>query len=84
MARKPTMDVSTYSKPANLPGFFVELMLSSLVVRSPVQGAWRKGSTGDNADACQNVSPSEQKAAVDEPLVFGNPEAIMDAIRESA
>jgi hypothetical protein len=31
MAKKPNIDMSTYSKPANLPGFFVELMSSSLV-----------------------------------------------------
>src|SRR2546425_13250749 len=30
MAKKPTIDASRYSKPANLPGFLVELMLSSL------------------------------------------------------
>jgi len=27
MAKKPTIDVSTYSTPANLPGFLVEFML---------------------------------------------------------
>src|SRR5712692_4855346 len=46
MAKKPTTDVSTYSKPANLPGFLVELMLSFLVVRGLV-----KGSTGVNGEA---------------------------------
>jgi len=30
MAKKPGMDVRMYSRPANLPGFLVELMLSSL------------------------------------------------------
>jgi hypothetical protein len=39
MAKKPGMDVSMYSKPANLPGFLVELMLSSLVVRGLVKGS---------------------------------------------
>jgi hypothetical protein len=32
MAKKPTIEKSRYSEPANLPGFLVELMLSSLVV----------------------------------------------------
>jgi hypothetical protein len=26
MAKKPTIEMSTYSKPANLPGFLAELM----------------------------------------------------------
>jgi hypothetical protein len=26
MAKNPTIDVSTYSKPAHLPGFFVKFM----------------------------------------------------------
>jgi len=46
MAKKSTIDVSRYSKPANLPGFLVELMLSSLVVRGLV-----KGSTGETPKA---------------------------------
>src|SRR5882672_5289411 len=58
MAQKPGMDVRMYSRPANLPGFLVGLMLSSLVVRGLV-----KGSTGDNGEGCRNVSPREQKAA---------------------
>src|SRR5258708_37860210 len=48
MAKKPTIDVSTYSKPANLPGFLVELMMSSLVVRGLV-----KGSTGEAPKALE-------------------------------
>jgi hypothetical protein len=34
MAKKPGIEKSTYSKPANLPGLRVELMVSSLVVRA--------------------------------------------------
>src|ERR1700687_688687 len=34
MAMKPGMDMRIYSRPANLPGFLVELMLSFLVVRA--------------------------------------------------
>jgi len=30
MAKKPGIEKSTYSKPANLPGFLVELIMSSL------------------------------------------------------
>jgi len=30
-AKAPGIETSTYSKPTNLPGFFVELMLSSRV-----------------------------------------------------
>jgi hypothetical protein len=48
MAKKPTIDASRYSKPANLPGFLVELMLSSLVARGLV-----KGSTGETPKAIE-------------------------------
>jgi hypothetical protein len=34
MAKKPGIDVRMYSRPANLPGFLEELMLSFLVVRA--------------------------------------------------
>jgi len=34
MAKKPTIEVSTYSKPANLPGFLVELMCPRWLVLS--------------------------------------------------
>src|SRR6266849_3763121 len=48
MPMKPGIEKSTYSKPANLPGFLVELMLSSLVVRGLV-----KGSTGETPKAVE-------------------------------
>src|ERR1700730_6399252 len=31
MAKKPTIDKSTYNRPANLPGFLVDLMLPPLL-----------------------------------------------------
>src|SRR6266849_9931051 len=64
MAKKPGMDMRMYSRPANLPGFLVELMLSFLVCKGLVVRDLVKGSTGDNAEGGRNVSPHEQKAAV--------------------
>src|SRR5713226_808380 len=57
MAKKPTTDVSTYSKPAYLPGFLVELMLSFLVVRGLV-----KGSTGVNGEAGKMFRHEQRRA----------------------
>jgi hypothetical protein len=34
MAKKPGIDMTRYSEPANLPGFLVELMVSFLVERA--------------------------------------------------
>src|SRR5260370_11719463 len=44
-AKAPGIETSTYSKPTNLPGFFVELMLSSLVrVEPEIRRRPQKGS----------------------------------------
>ena len=58
MAKKPAIDKSTYSRPANLPGFLVDLMLPPLL-KGPGEGVYRR-----DVQVSRNVSPDQQKAAV--------------------
>src|SRR5713101_6466074 len=66
MAKKPGMDMRMYSRPANLPGFLVELMVSSLVVRGLV-----KGSTGETPEAVEMFRDTQFRKLLLYPSVLG-------------
>jgi hypothetical protein len=53
MAKKPTIEKSRYSEPASLPGFLVELMVSSIAAKGLVVRGLVKGSTGETPKAAE-------------------------------
>src|SRR6266481_1824565 len=65
----PRTQRSRYQSPATLPGLRVELMLPPIVVKGLVVRGLVKGSTGDNARGCQNVS-SFERTRIDGMLCF--------------